>query len=236
MRKLMLFWLIAFVFLVISKSFSQPAANPDPLRFEKEINSFVQYDKKNSFPSEAVLFVGSSSIRMWRTHDDFPEYPVINRGFGGAHISDVLYYYNEVIKKYNPAIIVFYAGDNDIAAGKSVKQVFNDYQALIKKILNDFTNVKFIYIPIKPSVSRWKFWDKMHEVNQLIKKYNEKHKKLYYADLATPLLNAEGKPDENLFIEDGLHLNQNGYARWKKELQPLLKELWLNLRPRKKDR
>ncbi len=80
--------------------------NPDPVRFKNEINEFTKWDTKNSFPEHAILFVGSSSIRFWKSHDSFPDYPIINRGFGGSHISDVLYYYDQVIKKYQPSIFV----------------------------------------------------------------------------------------------------------------------------------
>lgn len=201
-------------------------ADPDAARFKKEIEAFTKWDAKNSFPKDAVLFVGSSSIRMWKTHEGFPGFPVINRGFGGAHISDVLYYYDDVVKKYNAPVIVFYCGDNDIAGGKPVEQVFDDYLKFVKKIRNENPEVKLIYIPIKPSVSRWNYWEKMNRVNMRIKKYNDEDKGLYYIDLASPLLDSSGKPDAGLFISDGLHLNKKGYEVWQKLLRPLLKKVY----------
>ncbi|MFC1568729.1 GDSL-type esterase/lipase family protein [bacterium] len=188
--------------------------NPDPLRFQTEINTFVKWDQKNSTPTNAILFIGSSSIRMWQTHNSFPDLPIINRGFGGAHISDIIYYYNQVIQQYDADIIIFYCGDNDIAAGKSVEQVIQDYKILIKQILTDMPDVHFIYMPIKPSVSRWHFWDKMNTVNQMIREYNEANDQLDYLDTATVLLNSNGEPDPDLLLTDGLHLNEKGYSLW----------------------
>lgn len=202
--------------------------DPDPQRFRQEIDQFDQWDAKNSFPQDAILFVGSSSIRFWKTHEAFPEYPVINRGFGGSHISDVQYFYDQVIGKYKPSIIVFYAGDNDIAAGKTIGQVLDDYKAITDHILRDFPDVKFIYVPIKPSSSRWSYWSKMDEANTRIKAYNRKNNHLYYVDLATPLLNSEKKPKDELFRDDLLHLNENGYQLWNQILRPKLQSLYAN--------
>ncbi|HKK45627.1 MAG TPA: hypothetical protein VJ964_08900, partial [Balneolaceae bacterium] len=111
-------WFFLFVFLFVIQGISKaqaPVKDPDPQRFQQEIDNFKLWDAKNSYPNQAILFVGSSSIRFWKSHDAFPNYPVINRGFGGAHISDVQHYYRQVIGKYHPSIIVFYCGDNDIA-------------------------------------------------------------------------------------------------------------------------
>jgi lysophospholipase L1-like esterase len=199
--------------------------NPDPLRYKNEIETFKLWDQKNSVPENAILFTGSSSIRMWKTHLAFPQYPVINRGFGGAHISDVIYYYNQVILKYNPALIVFYCGDNDIAGDKPVKQVFDDYLTLIIKIETDLSGVSFVFISVKPSGSRWDYWEKMNMLNEQIKKYNQQQDNLYYIDLASPLLDSNGKPDNTLFLDDRLHLNDKGYKIWNSSLHNLLKFL-----------
>jgi lysophospholipase L1-like esterase len=221
------FRLLAVLLFIHTSSFAQTEVkNPDPQRFKDEINNFEMWDAKNSFPKHAILFVGSSSIRFWESHDDFPKFPIINRGFGGAHISDVQYYYDQVIGKYDPSVIVFYCGDNDIAADKSVEQVFGDYKNLTTRILHDFPNVKFIYLPIKPSSSRWGYWSKMKEVNDRVEAYNKQNKHFYYIDTATPLLGPDGKPNDSLFRDDHLHLNPAGYAIWNRELQPELESLY----------
>src|SRR5665213_1622501 len=214
------------IFLVLSytASFAQTEVNSvDPQRFKNDISNFENWDAKNSFPQHAILFVGSSSIRFWESHNSFPQFPIINRGFGGAYISDVQFYYDQVIGKYAPSVIVFYAGDNDIAGGESVGQVFENYKDLTTRILHDFPKVKFIYIPIKPSSSRWNDWSKMEAVNQRIEAYNKLNQHLFYIDMATPLLGADGKPNDSLFRDDHLHLNPAGYAIWNRKLQPELK-------------
>ena len=162
-----LYLLILLILLIISSSFktidAQSIEDPNPLRFEEEINRFKDWDSKNSFPEDAILFVGSSSIRMWKTADSFPELPVINRGFGGSHFSDLLYYYDSLVLPYNPSVVVLYEGDNDVASGKSNDQVFDDYLEFTSRLTNDFPNVKLVFIPIKPSSSRWEMWPQMKE-------------------------------------------------------------------------
>lgn len=220
-----LFLTLSFAFLISSAASGQRAEDPDPLRFEEEINAFVDWDLKNSIPEQAILFVGSSSIRLWKTAIAFHNYPVINRGFGGSHTSDVLYYYESLIPKYTPDLIIYYEGDNDIASDKPVEQVFDDYKKLITRILDDLPETRFLYIPAKPSTSRWNYWEKMSELNQLIEKYNNEHDRLFYTDLATPLLGSDGRPDDSYFLDDQLHLNNRGYQIWNQHLRPELKQL-----------
>ncbi|MCW9706441.1 GDSL-type esterase/lipase family protein [Fodinibius salsisoli] len=220
---LLLCLLVLVAFLSVKGQ--QTVDDPDPQRFESEIEQFRSWDEKNSIPSDPILFVGSSSIRFWKTAEAFPEFDVINRGFGGSHISDVQHYYHSVIGKYDPELIVFYEGDNDIAAGKPVDQVLGDYKQLIERILADKPDVHFAYVPIKPSSSRWDYWPKMKEANQRIKAYNAQNDRLHYVDLATPVLNSEGTPDDSLFLDDLLHLNEKGYARWNSVLRPVMEEL-----------
>ena len=119
-------------------------------------------------PQDPIVFVGSSSIRKWPTAEYFPDLPIINRGFGGSHISDVNYYVYETVLKYKPKIIVFYAGDNDIAGGKSPEQVLNDYKRFIGLIHSNLSNTQVIFIPIKPSLRRWTLWPEMRKTNKLI--------------------------------------------------------------------
>src|SRR5262249_11208769 len=113
-------------------SVRRASLDPDPARFAAEIESFAQWDRKNSAPQHAVLFVGSSSMGMWPTADCFPGLPVINRGLGGAHVSDVLHYLHETVLRYAPDIVVLYAGDNDIADGKASARVCDDYRRFVE--------------------------------------------------------------------------------------------------------
>ncbi len=228
-KRLSFSWLTVLLFFVPLLSIAQQKAeDPDPLRFKDEINTFVRWDEKNSYPRDAILFTGSSSIRMWKTHLAFPDLPVINRGFGGSHISDVLYYYPQIVLKYQPQLIVFYAGDNDIAADKSVEQVFNDYKEFISRLQTDLPEVRVIYLPIKPSISRAAYWKKMQEVNDKVKEFNNGNDHLFYLDTAAPLLKTDGTADPDLFLRDGLHLNDKGYSLWNSALLPLLEKLYQN--------
>lgn len=200
--------------------------DPDPLRFAKEINIFTEWDQKNSYPANAVLFAGSSSIRLWQTHTAFPKWPIINRGFGGAHISDLLHYYQETINVYSPRVIVFYCGDNDVAAGKPVHQILDDYIEFITKIKTDSPDIRLIYLPVKPSISRWDKWPLMDQLNQEIKRFNASDSNLYYSDTAAPMSVNGKKPCPELFMGDGLHLNQAGYALWTSILTPILQKVY----------
>ena len=218
------------VILIIAKmadvSFAQNdstlIADPDPQRFEKSIRIFDQWDKKNTYPRNAILFVGSSSIRFWETNTFFPNYPVINRGFGGSHISDVNYYFDSVVKRYIPKIIVFYAGDNDIAYEKSVKKVVADFKSFVNTVESTLRGTQIIYISIKPSWSRWQYWSKMDTVNKKIKEFAEINKNLDFVDIASPLFGVDGQPDASYFVNDSLHLNTRGYQIWTELLTPVL--------------
>jgi lysophospholipase L1-like esterase len=217
---------------VVSTAQARSDAEEPAVRWEKTIQTFENWDRKNSFPADAILFVGSSSIRMWPTRECFEDLAVINRGFGGSQISDVNYYATRIVLRYEPKVIVFYAGDNDIAAGESAEQVVEDYTAFIRKVHEKLPNTRIIFISIKPSGSRWSLWPVMSQANRMIEGLSEKDRRLYYFDAATPLLNREGKPNLDLFLNDRLHLNPKGYKIWTRLLRPVLQEA---LKPQKQD-
>ena len=195
--------------------------DPDPGRFAEAIAAFAAWDSKNAAPDDPILFVGSSSIRLWRTAVAFPDRPVVNRGFGGAELSDVLHYYDQVIRPYAPSQVILYAGDNDIAAGKSAAQVFEDFRQLAGTIAGDFPAAELVFISIKPSPARWRDWPAMQEANHLVADYVQGKARLRFADLATPLLDADGRP-KDVYAEDGLHLGDRGYDLWEAALAPFL--------------
>jgi lysophospholipase L1-like esterase len=198
--------------------------DPDPARFEQDIRAFEAWDRQNSFPNSAVLFVGSSSIRMWPTAESFPDATVINRGFGGSHTSDVNYFAERIVVKYKPKLIVFYAGDNDIESGKPPEQVFDDFQSFSKTIHERLPGARIVYLPIKPSLARWPKWPRMQQVNAQVEKLMHTDRRLVYVDTATPMLGTDGRPRPELFLDDGLHLNDNGYRLWTKALSPIVNE------------
>lgn len=186
------------------------------------IQKLEEKDRKTMSTKEAVLFVGSSSIQRWDLSGSFPDLDVINRGLGGSQIVDTNKFIKRIVMVYAPKIVVFYAGDNDIAAGKSPERVFEDYKIFVHLLREEFPGTPVVYIAIKPSISRWKLVGKMREANGLIREYIEKDERMAFADVDTPMIGADGKPRKKLFLDDGLHLNVNGYKVWTGVVRPLL--------------
>ena len=219
-----------FSVLVLTLMMLHPARiwaqdDPDPTRFAESIEAFQSADRSEAPPDHPIVFVGSSSIRNWPTSKSFPSYDVVNRGFGGSHISDVNYYAEPTVLKYDPRAIVFYAGDNDIAGGKSPEQVLGDYRTFVQKVHERHPGTPIIFLPIKPSLSRWEMWPEMKRANSMIRRFSKKHSALFYVDTATPMLDEEGRPRASLFVDDGLHMNARGYAVWNCILRPELESI-----------
>jgi lysophospholipase L1-like esterase len=192
-------------------------------RWEKAIEAFERQDKEKPPPQHAILFAGSSSIRRWDLPKYFPDMDVINRGFGGSEIADSLHFAPRIILKHRPRIVVFYAGDNDIAAGKNPNRVFADFEAFVKAVHGELPKTRIAFVSIKPSILRWGLWDKMRKANSLIEAYCKQHDRLVYIDVAGPMLGDDGKPRPELFVTDGLHLNDKGYRLWASLIKPQLK-------------
>jgi lysophospholipase L1-like esterase len=217
--------------VAVSWADTSSPADPDPNRFAQEIRAFKEWDSKNAVPANPILLVGSSSIRLWRTHECLPDLPVINRGFGGSQLSDVTYFAEQIIVPYQPKVIVLYAGDNDIAGGKSAQRVLEDYRRFVGLMHARVPAARIIFIAIKPSGSRWSLWPEMVRTNELIRCFCGQDRHLFFADLATPLLGPDGRPRAELFLDDKLHLNARGYRVWTKALAPVIREV-LALPPR----
>ncbi len=207
--------------LIVYSRLREPAS-PDPLRFAQDIGSFLESDREVSPPSSPILFVGSSSIRLWPTDSLFHGLPVINRGFGGSHISDVNYYVRDIVLPYQPRVIVFYAGDNDVNAGKSPDRVLQDYQEFVTHVRSSGQASRILFLAIKPSPSRWHVWPQMAEANALIRSYSADDTLLGYVDIASPMLGPDGRPIGNLFVADSLHLSGEGYRLWTDIVRPLV--------------
>jgi lysophospholipase L1-like esterase len=191
-----------------------PKPDPDPQRFKSEIAAFTAYDRENTAPKDAVVFVGSSSINMWTTAESFPEIAVINRGFGGSQASDVVHFAQKLVLKYEPRIVVFYAGDNDLAGGKTPEQVAGDFEKFAGIVHENLPKTEIIYLPVKPSLARWNIWPKMQETNALVAKFAKGQQFVTYIDTATPMLGPDSKPRPEIFLGDGLHMNAQGYTIW----------------------
>lgn len=227
MKIIKLFLITTFIitgFIKLSAQNRKIDFKSNPHRFDNEINKFVNRDLKNSLPNNAILFVGSSSIRMWKSHQSFPKYKVINRGFGGSHISDVIYFMDKIILKYSPKLIIFYAGDNDIFDKKSPEHVLNDYKNFVKMVLDSLPKTRIVFLTIKPSINRWKFWKEMKNANNLITEYSKSNSLLSVIDISDGMLNKSGMPKKEIFRNDGLHLNDTGYELWTDKIKPFLQK------------
>lgn len=193
-------------------------------RWEKAIQAFEEQDAENAPPKGEIVFIGSSSIRMWKTDADFPEFTIINRGFGGSQTADSVEFAERIAISYAPRLVVLYAGDNDIAAGKSPEEVFQDTKAFFARIHNDLPETRIAYVAIKPSLARWNLVDKMRAANALVRAHTETDSRLQFVDIDTPMLGDDGKPRAELFLDDGLHLNREGYDLWNSIIRPYLSE------------
>lgn len=196
-----------------------PAVSP----WEKEIAGIEKRLKEKPPAKQGVLFAGSSSIRLWNLEKSFPGAGYINVGFGGSEVRDTTQFADRIILPFEPRTIVFYAGDNDIAKGRTPEQVRDDFAALVKTIRGKLPKVKIIFLPVKPSPKRWALYDKQVVANRLVKQFCEAGEGLTYVDIVTPMLGADGKPRPELFVKDELHMSDAGYAIWTSKLVELLK-------------
>ena len=204
--------------------------NPDPKRFEKDIAAFEAEDAAAPPPAGAALFVGSSSIRYWDVAGAFPGMKTIKRGFGGSHVSDNIFYADRIIVRYKPKLIVFYAGDADVAASKSADVIAADYRTLIATVHNRLPGTPMVIIGTKPSPSHWKQMDTIRRANAQLKAIVAADPLLRYADAETALLGADGQPRAELYTENRLNLNEEGYRAWTAALKPAIEEAWAKTR------
>lgn len=201
------------------------AAAPAPQddKFEPEIAAFEAADAQARPAPGGVVFLGSSSIRMWDLATDFPDVRAVNRGFGGSHIAHSVRYLNRIVLPQRPATIVFYAGDNDLQDGRTPQAVLADFKALTKKVHASLPQTRVLFISIKPSVARWTLIASIREANALVRAYTTTDKRLGYVDIEPAMLGANGKPRPELFIADGLHLSRAGYDIWRDAVGAQLK-------------
>lgn len=196
---------------------SSPApAVAERLPFAAEIAAFEARDAITRPARGGVLFLGSSSIRMWTDlARDFAGHHVINRGFGGSTIPDSVRYVDRIVTPYAPSTVVFYAGDNDLEAGHTPDEVFADFQALVTKIRARLPRTRILFVSIKPSLSRWSLIDGIRATNALIRDYTARDPLLGYVDIVPQMLGPDGKPRPELFLGDGLHMTRTGYDIWR---------------------
>lgn len=193
--------------------------------FADEIKAFKNQDNSSFPPKQAILFVGSSSFRIWTDLNHyFPGYTIINRGFGGSSFPDLILYANDIIFPYQPKQIVIYCGDNDLAASDTVSSqtVFKRFKELFRLIKKKMPGVNIVFVSMKPSPSRLRQMPKEEEANGWIRQFLSKQKRTAFVDIYHSMLDAEGRPKSEIFRADSLHMNEKGYAIWQKQIKPFL--------------
>jgi lysophospholipase L1-like esterase len=205
-----------------------PAPQPTPplpqaVRWEQAIARFEAQDRVTPPPQGAVLFVGSSSIVRWKTlAQDFPGMTTLNRGFGGSVIADTTRYVRRIVVPYHPRKIVIFAGDNDIAGGRSPEAVVADFAGFVTTVRASLPDIPVIFIGIKPSPSRWNLHEKQEKANRLVAEYCGRSAGLTFVDVYRPMLGSDGRPRPELFAADRLHMSPAGYAIWTPLVAPHL--------------
>lgn len=222
---LLMFGLLLVYLFVNFRAEGQAEEKRDYTRWEKEISEIEKKIASGESKTGRPVFVGSSSIRLWNLGQSFPQLEASNHGFGGSQLSDSVHFFDRIVAPVKPSVIVVYAGDNDIAAGKKAGDVAEDFRNFVARARESLPeDTRIIYIAIKPSIKRWALRDEMQSANQMIQAECEKHAAVKFADVWQPMLDEQGMPRTSLFQKDGLHLNPEGYRVWE---SVLAKELTL---------
>ena len=196
-------------------------------RFLPEIQKFDSLDQVNGLTNNGILFTGSSSIRMWSTlTEDMSPLPVLNRGFGGSTIPEVLHFSGKYLFQHKPQIVVLYCGENDISEGQTPETVLASFKTFAKILETRLPNSKLVFISMKPSVARWNLWEQYKTGNALIQKFISGKPNMLYVDAGETMLASDGKIKEDIFIEDGLHMNAKGYEGWTQQMKPILESIY----------
>ena len=215
-----------FVFVLFLGMLSSHAQTNTAIPFQEEIDVFIKNDSIQMPATNSILFVGSSSFNYWKDISNyFPGYAIINRGFGGSSLTDIIHFNQETILKYKPKQIYIYCGENDIAASDTITPqiVFERFKTLHSIIRNHLgKNISVMYVSIKPSVARWNMEEKFVAANSLIRNFINKQKQTQFLDVHSAMLDTNGEVYEDIFIADKLHMNAKGYAIWQKIIAPTL--------------
>jgi lysophospholipase L1-like esterase len=205
-------FLLHFILLLI---FPGIILSQDPGRFKNEIDTINKKYLSREGSSDLILFTGSSSIKRWvNVTGYFPDKNIINTGFGGSQMSDLIYYSDKVIFRYKPIQVFIYEGDNDLAAGEKATDIIREADSLIRIIHKKLPQTEIVIISAKPSPIRWKLKDEYIRLNAMFSKLDSEFDYVRYLDLWTPLIGPTGRPVSEYYIKDSLHINNSGYDRW----------------------
>lgn len=215
--------LLSLLLLSQTVSALAPTPRPDPKRFAKEITAFAEQPAEKG----GIVFTGSSSIRLWKTlKEDFPGLPVLNRGFGGSVSNDLNVYFDTLITRHEPKVVVTYTGSNDINAKLTVEETFADYTKFLDTLHAKFPQTRVIITSVKIGEKRIAQIPQVQELNTKLQSWATGKDWVRYVDCTSYLADASGKPIREYYVKDLLHLSPEGYAKWTKILDPVLREEW----------
>ncbi|HEX6987132.1 MAG TPA: SGNH/GDSL hydrolase family protein [Planctomycetaceae bacterium] len=207
--------LVSLLPLGLAADSTVPVSRAVPVdRWEADMCWFDKLDHDRPAKPGGVVFVGSSSIRMWDLARSFPGCKPLNRGFGGSHLADSVRHVDRLVLRHRPRTVVLYAGDNDIAAGKTPDEVVKDFEAFVAAVREELPETKIVYVGIKPSLARWELAEPMRAANAGVKAVCERTERCEFVDVWPAMLGDDGKPRKELFVFDGLHMSPAGYAIW----------------------
>jgi lysophospholipase L1-like esterase len=216
------------LFLAITAALTSRSSAADTKtvnKFEKDILAFEAADRKSPPPRGAILFAGDSQFTRWKSiHEDLPEYTVINRGFGGSQMTDLLLYTDRIVIPYKPRLIVVNEGGNDLHAGRTPEQLLADFKAFVEKVRAALPGTRIIMSSLTPSPARWSEVETRKIANRMIRDYIATQKNVIFVDLFNAYLGPDGKPNDEYFVEDHLHHSAAGYRVRLKFTRPLLGE------------
>jgi lysophospholipase L1-like esterase len=223
MKRIPSFILVTFVLIASLRAASCAETNHNFAQWDNEIAAYQASDRTNLPPKGCLLFTGSSTIRKWTTlADDYPKQLVINRGVGGSEVVDITHFADRIVFPYEPKIIFFRSGGNDIANGKPPEQVFADYKEFVAAVQAKLPATEIVFISWSPTPLRWAQNDKEQTYNKLVREYTAQTPHLKYCETTDMVLDKNGKPRPELFLEDRLHFNAEGYKLLKERVRPFL--------------
>lgn len=195
---------------------------PAARRLEAEVSALEESTRRSPPAPGGVLFVGSSSIRLWDLEKHFPGLGAINRGFGGSTARDCVEYAGRLVLPLAPRTVVFYAGDNDIAGGASPERVLEDIQEFAAAVHSSLPQARILFISIKPSRARWSLVEEMRRANALIREWTARDPRLGFIDIQGLMIGPDGAPRTDLLAPGGLHLSDEGYRLWSEKVRDAL--------------
>jgi lysophospholipase L1-like esterase len=205
------------------------APNLDPVRFERDINRYLASDRTNPPPQKAILFIGSSIFRLWeKLPEQMAPLPVFNRAFGGSVTTDVLHYMDKLVLPYEPRIIVYYCGSNDINAGRKAEEVCDGFRQFVGRVHAQLPETRIFYVSINRVPQKQDRWEVVDTANQLAREYCTRNRRLAYIDVNPTLFGADGQPRLELYQTDRLHFKAPAYKGFAAIIKPVIAEAWGN--------